>query len=321
MIIFYYGSDAHRVIQAGREIVDRYQARYPAGLNLFRIDGEAPDAGSRLEDILRNDPLFQEVRLAHITRVFTKKGIGKELLLLLEKYDLTATKDIVLCICEPEEKGVLMKAHKNLFAYLEGNARPLKEFSSQNLNQRLLQIRSEFQARGVSVLPDTARLLANRVGDDSWALDQAIEKLANYRHKGTVQPQDVELLVPTAIDHNIFALVDAIASQDAKRSLELLVQELGSGLDPHYVLSMVTFQFRNLLTIKDLVSRNIPPAELPRKSGLAPFVARKTELQARKFGIGQLITIFSRLADLDTAAKQGTAHIEDELMRLVLGHA
>jgi len=321
MIIFYYGNDAYRVVQAGTEVIDRYQAKYPSGLNLFRIDATSPDAMTALEDVLRNNSFFQEVKLVVITQTFMKKSKGDDLIALFEKYDLPHLKEVVVSVCASEERSALLKIDKALFAYLEKHAQPVKELATLAPAQQVAWIQKECQERGVVIATSEARGLIQRLGNDSWALAQAIEKLANYRQKGTITFGDIELLTSTSVDQNIFALVDAIAAKNKPLAIELLTTEMGSGRDPHYILSMIIFQFRNLLTIKDLSQRTIASGELARKSGLAPFVVKKTEHQAHKFSLQELSDAFSRLATLDIAAKQGLAYLEDELMNLILRQA
>jgi DNA polymerase III delta subunit len=128
-----------------------------------------------------------------------------------------------------------------------------------------------------------------------------------------------EFVLPVAMaEQNIFALIDAIASRNRALAIQLLTTEMAKGRDAYYILSMITFQFRNLLSVKDLMVRKLPPTELAQKSGLAPFILRKSQAQAQKFTLVELTAAFSRLAELDTAAKQGMAHLEDEVMNLVL---
>lgn len=321
MIIFYYGNDGYRVAQAGQEIVDRYQAKYPSGLNLFRVDAGAADAVSRIQDVLRNDSFFQEVKLICVTQAFTKKETASELASLLERHNVASAKDIVLCVCASEEKPALAKNGKALLAYLEKHAQPIKEFAPLSSSQLVAWIRKECETHGITVAPDAARMIVDRIGDDTWALAQTIEKLANYARQGSIGASDVATLVPAPVDQNIFILVDAIATKNKALAIELLAREMGTGRDPHYILSMITFQFRNLLNIKDLQARKVPSAELARKSGLAPFIAKKTEVQARKFTQEELSGAFSRLAELDLTAKQGLAHLEDELMAFILRQA
>ncbi len=72
-----------------------------------------------------------------------------------------------------------------------------------------------------------------------------------------------------------------------------------------YLLTMFIRQFRNLLIIKDLLEKGISYYELPRKTGLHPFVVKKTWEQAKNFSLESLKRVYAKLLEVDLAIKKG----------------
>ena len=98
------------------------------------------------------------------------------------------------------------------------------------------------------------------VGNNLNLLSREIEKLATYKNKGEITGNDVDLLVKSKIDTDIFKTVDALARGDKKTALKMLHDHLDDGEDPFYLLSMYFYQFRNLVKVKPLAEKNLSPA-------------------------------------------------------------
>ena len=99
-----------------------------------------------------------------------------------------------------------------------------------------------------------------------------------------MQAEDVDLLVKSKIDTDIFKTVDALARGDKKTALKMLHDHLESGEDPFYLLSMYFYQFRNLGKSESRWPKKIClSAEIASRLKMHPFVARKSLDQARNF--------------------------------------
>jgi DNA polymerase-3 subunit delta len=136
-----------------------------------------------------------------------------------------------------------------------------------------------------------------------------IEKLASYKNNKTIGPVDVDLLVKPRIEPEIFKTIDAIAFNShwagKKQALKLLHDHLEKGDHPLYLLSMISFQFRNLLVIKDLMEKNVPYYSIPKMTKMHPFVVKKTYEQARKFSFQELKKIYQKIFQVDLSIKTG----------------
>jgi DNA polymerase-3 subunit delta len=186
----------------------------------------------------------------------------------------------------------------------------------------------------------------------AWRLRQEIEKLVNYsfarslggqdkfffsnreetksnkgrnqysggsRSRGInlINVEDVELMVGPNISSNIFELVDAIADKNQRRALRVLYSHLESGADPYYIFSMIVYQFRNLLKVKELVKNALPYTSIVKKTGLHPYVVKKTFEQCKRFDLEELKRLFNQLARLDIETKSGKIDMTEGLYQFV----
>ena len=233
----------------------------------------------------------------------------------LEKAEKEEAKDLTLVFWEKEKinkklrlaKFLFKKAKKQEFGLLDG---------VKLMNWIVGEIR-EIKASVVSISPKAAEKLSVFVGNDLSLLSKEIEKLVAYKSKGEISEKDVELLVKSKIDTDIFKTIDSLARQDKKTAVGFLHDHLNSGEDPFYLLSMYFYQFRNLLKVKALAEKNVSEREIAQKLKLHPFVARKSLEQGRNFSLDQLKKLYKDLCEIDFGAKTGKIEIELALDKFI----
>lgn len=178
-------------------------------------------------------------------------------------------------------------------------------------------IKEKVAEEGSDIAPLAAERLSTFVGTDLWKLDEEIKKLVLYKI-GTEEPietADVDLLVKANFEANIFNLMDAVATKNTSRSLELLNSFLESGENEIYILSMIWRGYRNIALAK--FEEGITEQALAKKAGLHPFVAQKSARQAKNFTREELLSVYNKLVETDLALKSG-AEPAQALQRLVI---
>ena len=317
MVIFLYGTDTHRLKQNVKLVADNYRKKHQSGLNYFQFNLSQPDDYSKLEDTIKSSSFFSEIKLVGVKNIFASAGMPEKIIDLIKQFNINADKELVLLVCENQDRKDLLSKNKKLFGLLsEGSL--VKEFNLLEGIKLENWVKREITARNCSVSTATARKLIGMVGNDSWALINEIEKLCNYKRKGDIKDEDLALLVPERIDLNIFDFIDAIGDRNKARAYELLYKEIKNGRDPYYILTMVIYQFRNLLTIKDLMLRDMASSLIAKNSGLHPFVVRKSLNSAGKFNMDDLKKTYGHLLNFDTSAKMGRIDLTDTLFKFVL---
>ena len=290
MIIFLYGEDAYRMREKIKEIIERYQKIHKSGLNL-KYFADFND----LKDGLRQNSMFKEKKLAIIENLFSKPEFKEKF--LREGKNFAESEDVVLIYQEGE-----IKKNDGLFKFLIKNSRS-QEFSLLEGYKLKNWIKNEFKKYNILAGSEVVERLAEYVGNDLWRMSNEIKKLASYRKD--IRPDDVRLLVKSKIETDIFETIDAIADKNKKKALELLHRHLEKGDSPLYLLSMMNYQFRNLLIVKDFIEKYKPYNVILKKSGLHPYVVKKSYNLCQRFTLQELKKNLQKIFQIDLDIKTG----------------
>ena len=315
MIIFLYGPDSYRLNLEADSIVDKYRKKHPSGFNLFSFDLDK-DSPRKVEDAIKTMSFFDEVKLVILKNTFNH---SPDLITeIIGEHDLVNDKRIVVLIKESAGEKDLKSKNSQLLALLTKSKNLVRNFEVLNGKKLEDWVRKEFSLRSCAITSVLARKLIESIGKDMTRLVPEINKLSNFKVRGDIGSSDIDMLVHQDIEPNIFHLLDAIAAKDRAKALELLYREIKSGRDPHYLLTMVAYQLRSMLSIKDLMSRGLSNQDISKKSGLHPFVVKKNLSLLSKSSIEDIKNRFNYLAQGDLLFKQGRVDIEEYLYGFVL---
>jgi len=286
------------------EIVLHYKDSGKSGLNLISLD--AKDVSfSDFYDNFKISSMFAEKKLIILKNVFAGRNFQEDF--VQEVKNIESLKDVVL-VYENEGPDARLKLFKTLlksckcqeFAPLAGAG--LKKWAQE-----------EFQKLGQKINLDALDLLLNYAGNDLWRLSGEINKLANYKTSAVIKKEDIELHVRPRIELDIFKTIDALAAKNKKQALALLHKHLDGGEVPLYLLSMIAYQFKNLLVVKELAQQGLMYASIVKKSGLHPFVVKKTYYACNQFSFEELKKIYQKIFQVDLDIKTGKIEAETAL--------
>ncbi|MBI2064852.1 MAG: DNA polymerase III subunit delta [Candidatus Yanofskybacteria bacterium] len=315
MLIFLYGPDSYRLKQARDEVIQSHKSKYPSGLNFidFDVSGGAPL--DLLVDAIRSLSFFGEHKLIALKNVFSKKSQAETILRYINNYDLTTAKNVTLLVAEDGSGKELAGKLQELFGLLSSKSSLVKNIDLLQGEELEKWIQQEFRSRSCVTDSTAIRRLVGIAGNDTWRLSNEIEKLARYKDHEKITGIDVDTLVNKNIDMNIFNLIDAIAQKNKSNALKLLYQEIKTGQDPYYILTMIVYQFRNMLAVKDLHKQGYSEGEISRKTKIHPFAVKKSI--NNPFNSEEAAKIYGRLLSIDTGFKMGRIDLEDSLYSLV----
>ncbi|HUT22437.1 MAG TPA: DNA polymerase III subunit delta [Candidatus Bipolaricaulota bacterium] len=270
--------------------------------NILKIDFEEKgNVEQTLKNALQVDSLFGQNKLIILKNFFAKKQDKKIEELILGSVEKLPEKFFVIF----SQKGEIDKRSKIYKALAKAPLAEVKSFASPKgflLND---WIKKQVASVGGTIANSAAERLAILVGNDLWQLDAEIQKLASYCRNREISVKDVEDLVKGKFNDNIFDFVDALSVKNKALSGKLLADQLGSGANQFYLLTMIVRQFRNILMIKDVKNsgRTSSPEFAARELKLHPFVAKKTWQQADRFTFEELKKIYSRLLSIEKKFK------------------
>lgn len=317
MILFIYGEDTYRSKQKIDAIKAKYISASLGDTNLAIADVADKNIDfTQITRMVLAMPFLAKKRLAIIKNLLSTKNkklqeqVGK----LIDKVPETT----LLVFYEeevPDQRSSLFKKLKKVAS--------TEEFKKPDEYALKKWIKETVAAQGGSLEPQALEKLILYVGGDLWRLDNEMNKIISYRgtpvleHSSvrgvaeeprnikTITVKDVELLVRPNIQSNIFAFIDALGRKNIQRAREELQRLLTQGEHELYIISMIVYQFRNLLIVKDLLERGKTASEIPSQSGLHPFVVQKSISQASGFSLSDLKKIYRHLLETDLDIKTG----------------
>jgi len=317
MIIFLYGEDLYRARQKLKEIVEHYKKIHKSGLNLKYFDCSESESGKKLlddlKDEIRQTSMFKEKKLVVAINPFSTPGVERGAIPGVEGMkDILDSKDIILFY----EKGSVDE-RTSLFRFLKKNAK-CQEFKPLGGQKLKTWAKKEFEKYKAKIEPAALEKLIDYVGSDLWRASNEIKKLVSYKKTKIIKTEDIGLQIRSKIETDIFKTIDAIAQKNKKQALDLLHKHLEKGDSPLYLLSMINYQFRNLLIVKDFIEKHKPYNIILKRSGLHPFVVKKSYFQSRHFTLEELKKIYHKIFKVDLDIKTGRIEPEIALDLLVV---
>ena len=308
MIIFLYGKDSYRSKQKLNEIIKHYKEIRKSGLNLIYSDAGQMD----FPDFYNNfkiSSMFAETKLVILKDVFANKKFQEDFTKEI-KY-LESLKDVIV-VYEKEAVDQRLKIFKVLTK--EGKSQEFKLLDGKGLRN---WVQKELEAQNQKINIDALNFLLSYTGNDLWQLSNEIKKLADFKNGLAIKKEDVELLVKPKIENDIFKTIDSLAIKDKKQALNFLQKHLDGGDSPLYLLSMIGYQFKNLLIVKELAQKGLMYTSIVKKSGLHPFVVKKNYFQCNQFSFQELKDIYYKIFQADLDIKTGKIEAETALNLLI----
>ena len=312
MIFFLFGPDTFRSRQKLKEIKAKFIKEVDkSALNIETLDGQD------LEPVAFKQAVFAVPFLAKKRLVIVENLLGsprgqkkqKEILEILET-DLPQETIIVFWeggLTRPKTKKSRPAAGKSpgLFNFLK-KEKLAQEFNLLNQNEVFRWAASEVKKRGGKINPDALKLLTDLVGDDLWQLNSEVDKLLAQARGKAVGLIEVSELVKTKLEEDIYKLTDALGQKNKSLATKLIGDQLKSGTNPVELLAKITWQFKNLLLVKEFSQKNglgYAADRLSYQLGLHPFVVKKTLAQIKFFQPNQLKQLYRRLLEIDYKLK------------------
>jgi DNA polymerase-3 subunit delta len=304
MIIFLYGSDTFRSRQKLNEIIEHYKKIHKSGLNLIPLDLEEKNYKNFIENF-QSVAMFKEKKLIVLKSASKnfefKESFRKE----IKKF--ANSKEIILFYEEGDLKD-------DFFEKIKKNSK-WQNFQILEGEKLKLWIKKEIKKFGAEIEENALKRLIEFVDSDLWRMENEIKKLVSFSQGKKIGLKDVEALVSPEIETDIFKTIDAIGQKNKVLALKLIHKHLEKGDSPLYLLSMINYQLKNIILVKDLIERRRPLIE----AGLYPFLLQKTIYQARKFSFQEIKKIYQRIFEMDLKIKSGQINPELALDLLVSG--
>jgi len=323
MIIFLYGPDSFRSKRKLKELKDKFRREIDqGGTDLAEIDGEKTSL-NQINELISPASLFSKKRMIVIENIFSNKsaGIPGELLKLLKREE--KGENIIIFLDETSAKEKLAGEKNELFKFLSGQkySQEFKALASADLAK---WIKAEAESLGAGLSPKALNLLM-ALCENPWQLYSELKKMIAYKEsvalsgeKAVIEEKDVHEMVKGKLDTNIFTLTDSIGAKNKALALKLLEEQIRSGVNEVYLLSMILRQFKILLGIRQALDSGQSGKSIASVLKLHPFIVQKGMSQARFFNLETLKNIVSRLVEIDFHLKTGQGDLKTNLGLLIV---
>lgn len=303
MILFFYGANSFAARAKLKQLKDQFIAKNGNDFGLDQLDGERIKLQELVQQ-LQAVPFLASSRLIIIENLGKNKTVAEE---ILERFDEVPESTIVV-LYDPEvdKRGKYFKTLSKL-----PKAAEFKPLAPPAL---MRWMEEEVTKLGATIDRAATQELLNRCGDDQWRLHGEITKLATHAEK--ITKADVEELVETSEEQNIFAFLDSVMAGDLAASLSGLERLQATGQNEMYILTMILWQLRQVLLAKFSGTSN--SGELAKQAGLSPYAAGKAIALARKVDEARLKDMYTAAVDCEYGIKTGKAKPEELIEGLVM---
>jgi len=266
-----------------------------------------------IKEAIQAQPFLAKSRLIIVNSLASKghKSIQEKF------YDLIDNKEI------PESNEVILfeagKVKKNIRLYkIIKKLGKIEEFNPLFGYQLNKWIENEVRNRGGKIGNGAISKLAAYVGNDLNQLNCEIDKLIVYKGNQEITEEDISMQVKAKLDDNIFNFVDALGRKDKSTALQLLHEQIEQGQNEIYLLGMISYQLRNLISIKSLSDSGVNQNEIASRAKLHPYVVKKTMSQIRSFDLEKLKVMYHDLLEADISFKTGGAFNKKLLLDMLV---
>jgi DNA polymerase III subunit delta len=171
-------------------------------------------------------------------------------------------------------------------------------------------VRGEAKARGVAVAPDAVTMIVDEIGAELGQLADAVERLAIYvGDRKQVSADDVEAVVATTRQRNVFELANAVGEADRARALAVLSSMLGARESGVRIVAMLARHLRQLWITHELLQRTRDKFEIAQALGIPPFFVEDMMRQARTLDAARARRMHAALFAADKNLK--SSRLED----------
>ncbi|OQA04481.1 MAG: DNA polymerase III subunit delta [bacterium ADurb.Bin400] len=301
MHYFLYGEDTYSLRESLHTLEEKYRISQGEDANIIKL------AGGKLTkegyfNAINSTSFFTEksfIEVANLQLDSTDQKLKSFIADNLDRIPESATV-VFVEYGLPDKRTALFKKlhqskHSREYPFLDEHA--LRSWISQKV--------SGYQ---LSIAPAAIVKLQIGVGADLWRMSQEIEKIALYKksiHEELITDRDVDLFVRAEASANIFQFVDAVATKNLRLALISLHTLLEAGENEIYVLTMIIYQYRNMLMVQDQLARGASQQDIPKILAIHPFVAKKTISSLNRYSLEELKAIYQKLAEFDESIKSG----------------
>ena len=297
-VYLFEGEERYLRHRAIKELIESAVDPAVRDFNVSRVDA-ASDPLDTASAIARQLPMMS-VRRVVIVSGF--EGVTDDVQLDVIRLYLEDPSPTTVLVFETEA----LDSRRSLTSLLRKGARIVR-FARLKDDEASRWARDYAQSMGGSFDKGASELLIGLIGSALSRIVTETEKLVAYSNGKLISSADVERLVVHSREHNAFELTDAILAGAREKSIRLVNRLLSSGYEPLIILGAIARLFRQMLSARELMQKNVSNAELAKAVGMSPWAVTKLNERVRHVEPGRIVEGLHLISETDLAIKSSLA--------------
>lgn len=308
-IVLIYGDEDLRVREAEQQVVQAALDGDGSGFNLATF--LAAEADSAL-DLARTAPMMARRRVVVVREFERAPAALQEALLAYAEKPCPSTVLVLSGRKLPEASGGQNRGVR-LKNRVEKIGRVVRFEAAKEDPLAFAEERA--RALGVRLERSAAELLVELAGRNLGRLATELDKAASYvGGEGVIDQAVVEQTCSVVGEAEVWALTGALAARNPDAALAACHRLLNDGAAPHYLLSMVSWQFRQLLVLQDCLRRRVDPRTAGLRMRWSAQQDAERALRARPLDEADLMTRIARANRMLNRSRAGDQRVFEGLV-------
>ncbi len=178
---------------------------------------------------------------------------------------------------------------------------------------------AEAARRGFRLDADAARLLIERLGENTMRLITEVDRLSVWAGPdGKVSLDDLESMVVDSSEEATWALSDAIVASDPARALRAAERLSAQGEPITTIVYQAARRLRDAHLAASDLERGVPPKEVESKLRMHPYAARMLVRSVRGASVSALRAATCAIADLEWWTRGGSEYPDDVALTIAV---
>jgi len=305
MIRVLHGEDSYTISQEIRKIKSKLRLNDVVSSNVSIFDNHPVNFHEFLSTS-KAIPFMSDRRIIIISNLLSKienkvKSIPNEWL-EFHKYidEIPPTSEIIFVEnIELKNNGVALNAI--------GDQCEVKTFQKMKGYELENWIKNKISELNAKASPNAIKRLLWMTSGDLFKLENEINKLSLYVEDREIMVADINTLIQSSRQSNIFLFIDAVMDKKPGVALNELYSIILDGVSIGQIINMLARQVRLLILCKDFLNKNLSREEIGKRIFINnDFVLEKTLSQSNRFDLESLSRIQKKLLSTDIYIKTGS---------------
>ncbi len=214
------------------------------------------------------------------------------------------------------DKRETAKKNKKLMAL--DKITTIVQFDKLKKDRYYKKIEDIFIESGAKIGKIEVRYFAEKVQNNFDIIKREVDKLVNYANGRDIKKEDIDKLLPSKSEEDIFDLVDLISQRKIEKAIDIM-DELLFKADQHMlIITSIELQFKKLYGIKVGLSQGKRVEDFMSELRVPAFVCEKLINLSSKFSIRQLEGLLKLCIETENRLKSSGIDKTMELELLLL---